>query len=210
MAKKDEQLESLNEIRSIMERSTRFISLSGLSGIFAGIFALIGALIAWGILGYGIPGFSEETVSLTDLSDGTLMWHLFLDATIVLVLALGTSYFFSRRKALKKGVPFWGKPTRRLLENLFLPLTVGGIFCLILFINGNVSMVISLSLIFYGLALYNASHFTLNEVRYLGFADIICGIFALLFPSIGLIFWAVGFGVFHIAYGLFMHLKYDR
>jgi hypothetical protein len=202
MVTKDEQLESLNEIRSIMERSTRFISLSGLSGVFAGIYALIGAIIAWGILGYDIPGFSEGAVALSDLSQEILLWYLFL--------ALGTSYFFSRRKAQKKGVPFWSKSTRRLLANLFIPLTAGGIFCLILFINGNVPMVIALSLIFYGLALYNASHFTLNEVRYLGLADIICGIFALLFPAIGLVFWAIGFGIFHIAYGLFMHLKYDR
>lgn len=210
MATNDEQLERLNEIRSIMERSTRFISLSGLSGIFTGVYALIGAIIAWGIQGFGIPGVAEVTASTTDLLHDRFLWYLFLDATIVLLLAVGTSYFFSRRKARKKGVPFWGKPTRRLLTNLFLPLTVGGIFCLILFIDGNVSMVISLSLIFYGLALFNASHFTLNEIRYLGLAHIICGIFALLFPAIGLVFWAIGFGVFHIAYGLFMYLKYDK
>ena len=210
MATKNEQLDSLNEIRSIMERSTRFISLSGLSGIFAGIFALIGALVAWGIMGYGIPGFPGASSSSIDMSNESFLWYLFLDATIVLFLALSTSYYFSRRKARKKNVPFWGKPTRRLLANLFLPLTVGGVFCLVLFIEGNVTMVISLSLIFYGLALYNASHFTLNEVLYLGLANIGCGIFALLFPSIGLVLWATGFGIFHIAYGLFMHLKYDR
>jgi len=210
MATKDEQLESLNEIRSLMERSTRFISLSGLSGIFAGVFALIGAVIAWWILGFEAPGYPEGIESIPDLSYKQLMWYLFLDATIVLLLALGTSYYFSHRKAQKKGVPFWSKSTRRLLANLFIPLTAGGIFCLILFINGNVSIVISLSMIFYGLALYNASNFTLNEVRYLGLANIICGIFALLFPAIGLIFWAIGFGIFHIAYGSFMHLKYDK
>ena len=210
MGSKDEQLKDLNEIRSIMERSTRFISLSGLSGVFAGIFALIGAVIAWGILGYGAPGYSEGITSLPDLSHKPFLWYLFLDATIVLVLALGTSYYFSYRKAKKKGLSLWGKSTRRLLFNLFLPLTAGGIFCLILFINHDIALVISLSLVFYGIALFNASNFTLNEVRYLGLADIICGIFALLFPAIGLIFWAIGFGVFHIIYGLVMHIKYDK
>lgn len=209
MATKDEQLESLNEIRSIMERSTRFISLSGLSGVFAGIYALIGAVIAWCILGYEAPGYTEGITALPDLSHKSFLWYLFLDASIVLLLALGTSYFFSRRKARKKGLPFWGKSTKRLLVNLFIPLTAGGIFCLVLFINRDISLVISLSLIFYGLALFNASHFTLNEVRYLGLADIICGIIALIFPDFGLVFWAIGFGIFHIIYGLLMHIKYD-
>ncbi len=210
MATKDEQLENLNEIRSIMERSTRFISLSGLSGVFAGIFAMIGAVVAWGIMGYGIPGFTESDSTSPDLYRQPFLWYLFLDATIVLLLALCTSYYFSRRKAKNKGITFWSSSTRRLLANLFIPLTAGGIFCLILFINGNLTMVISLSLIFYGIALYNASNFTLNEVRYLGLADIICGILAMLFPAIGLVLWATGFGIFHIAYGLYMHIKYDR
>lgn len=209
MTTKDEQLESLNEIRSIMERSTRFISLSGLSGIFAGIYALIGAVIAWSILGY-TPGYNEGVTTLPDISHTPLLWYLFLDASIVLLLALCTSFVFSRRKAKRKGLPFWGKSTRRLLVNLFIPLTAGGIFCLILFINHDISLVIALSMVFYGLALFNASHFTLNEVRYLGLADIVCGILAVIFPEFGLIFWAIGFGIFHIIYGLVMHFKYDR
>jgi hypothetical protein len=210
MTTKDEQLKDLNEIRSIMERSTRFISLSGLSGVFAGIYALIGAVIAWWILGYGSPGYVEGVTTLPDISHRPLLWHLFLDATIVLLFALGTSFFLSYRKALKKGHPLWSKSTRRLLFNLFIPLTAGGVFCLILFINRDISLVISLSLIFYGLALFSASNFTLDEVRYLGLADILCGILALIFPAIGLVFWAIGFGLFHIIYGLVMHIKYDR
>ncbi len=42
-----EQLEALSDIRSMMEQSSRFISLSGLSGIFAGITALVGAGLAY-------------------------------------------------------------------------------------------------------------------------------------------------------------------
>ena len=42
--------EDLQAIREIMERSSKFLSLSGLSGIFAGVCALIGAAIAWFII----------------------------------------------------------------------------------------------------------------------------------------------------------------
>ncbi len=40
-------LDHLKEIRNMMERSSRFISLSGLSGVFVGTFALLGALAAY-------------------------------------------------------------------------------------------------------------------------------------------------------------------
>ena len=43
---KEEQLQNLAEIRSLMERSSRFISLSGLSGVGAGVCALVGSAAA--------------------------------------------------------------------------------------------------------------------------------------------------------------------
>ena len=42
--------EDLSHIRSMMERSSRFISLSGLSGVFAGLVALLGAGYVYFIL----------------------------------------------------------------------------------------------------------------------------------------------------------------
>ena len=47
MDKRNEHLETLSEIRSLMERSSRFISLSGLSGVAAGVFALMGAAMVY-------------------------------------------------------------------------------------------------------------------------------------------------------------------
>jgi len=39
--------QNLESIRQLMERSVKFVSLSGLSGILAGIYALIGAVLAY-------------------------------------------------------------------------------------------------------------------------------------------------------------------
>jgi hypothetical protein len=66
------------------------------------------------------------------------------------------------------------------------------------------------SLIFYGLALINGSKYTLGEVRYLGFAQLITGFIALWFVGSGLYFWAFGFGILHIIYGVAMWWKYER
>jgi predicted lysophospholipase L1 biosynthesis ABC-type transport system permease subunit len=43
----NQHLEDIAEIRAMMERSTRFLSLSGLSGVFAGTFGLIASGLAY-------------------------------------------------------------------------------------------------------------------------------------------------------------------
>jgi len=210
MVTNNEQLQDLSEIRSIMERSTRFISLSGLSGIFAGTFALAGVAVAYLYLGYGDLAYEEGIRPLPDISNTSFMWYLLIDALAVLILSLGTSLYFSKRKASRNGIPFWDNSARRLLINMFIPLFTGGILCLILFFEREVFLVIALTLIFYGLALFSAGKYTLDEVRYLGIGEIVCGIFAAGLPKFGLIFWATGFGLFHIIYGVVMYNKYDR
>jgi hypothetical protein len=64
--------------------------------------------------------------------------------------------------------------------------------------------------VFYGLALVNASKYTLTDIRYLGITEIILGILNIFFLRRGLYFWALGFGVLHIIYGLVMWWKYER
>ena len=43
---KDKALESVNEIKELMEKSSKFISISGLAAIMAGVYALAGTYIA--------------------------------------------------------------------------------------------------------------------------------------------------------------------
>jgi hypothetical protein len=77
-----------------------------------------------------------------------------------------------------------------------------------LLVNGYIGFVTPLTLIFYGLALVNASKYTLSEVRSLGIIEIVIGLFAMHFIGYGLLLWAVGFGVMHIIYGIIMHIRY--
>jgi hypothetical protein len=206
-----EHLEALTEIRSIMERSSRFISLSGLSGVAAGIWALLGAVAAFWYLG-ATP--FEGTIPYDRISDHPTrldpISFFFLDAALVLILALATGIYFTTRKARRKGLPVWDRLTRRLLVNLFIPLAAGGIFCLALIKHGEADLIASATLIFYGLALLNASKYTLNDIRYLGLMEVGLGLISAFFTGYGLEFWTIGFGILHILYGTAMYFKYER
>ncbi|MFC0181129.1 hypothetical protein SAMN04515674_11981 [Pseudarcicella hirudinis] len=198
----NQHLQDLTEIRSMMERSTRFISLSGLSGVFAGTFALTGAYFAYERI------LQESTDALQN--DSSLLRFIATDGAIVLILSLSFSVYFTLRKAKKKSLKVWDNTSRRLLFNMAIPLVAGGLFSLILLKHAP-HLIDSATLIFYGLALVNASKYTYDEVRYLGYIEIILGLICGLLDEwrLGLLFWAVGFGVLHIIYGILMYRKYE-
>ncbi|MFA6249853.1 MAG: hypothetical protein WC615_23165 [Mucilaginibacter sp.] len=209
--KENEIQDELTSIRSLMERSSKFISLSGLSGVLAGIYALIGAALGYKII-YGSGGFfSYREYVMADVNRQPMsLYTLILIALAVLVASIVTGVALTFRKAKKKGQPVWGNTSRQLLFNMAVPLFTGGALMLVLINRGYFGVVASASLIFYGLALVNASIFTFKDVRYLGICDIFLGLLAGLLPGYGLLFWAIGFGVLHIVYGSIMYLKYDR
>lgn len=186
----------------MMERSSKFISLSGLSGIIAGLTAIAGAAFAYFYL--------LRDPSLTDYNLMQEMMILLIDALIVLFVSVSFGIYFSWRKARRYNQPLFNKVAMRTLYNMGIPLVAGGIFCLILLLRGDIRMVIAGTLIFYGIALINASKFTFEEVHYLGVTEIILGIAAAVFQKHGLVFWTLGFGVCHILYGFIMYQKYDR
>jgi hypothetical protein len=209
--KENEIQDELTSIRSMMERSSKFISLSGLSGVLAGVYALIGAGLAYYVLYYkdafmisrsNIPGLIPDVSAKAE--------KLIMIAIIVLLLSVTTGIVLTIRKAKKKGQPVWGNTSRQLLFNMAVPLFTGGALMLVLLNRGYFGVIASASLIFYGLALVNASIFSFKDVRYLGICDIFLGLLAGLLPGYGLLFWAIGFGVLHIVYGSIMYIKYDR
>lgn len=212
MNSQNEHLETLNEIRTMMERSTKFISLSGLSGVAAGVVALIGAGMVY--LYLGTQPFSHEPHYYVK-AIGMEKWGLnyleffFIDALLVLLSALGMGYYFTNRRAQQKGQKMWDATSLRLGINMFIPLAAGGLFCLALLYHGYVGLVAPSTLLFYGLALVNASKYTLNDIRNLGLCEIALGLIAMIFIGYGLEFWAIGFGLLHIVYGIMMYNKYE-
>jgi len=195
---KEQYLEDLKDIKDIMTRSSRFISLSGLSGVFAGVFALIGAYLAYQTVYYQ-QSYVDYRTAVIDLES---VLKLIGIATGVIVLSFVFGIYFTTKKAKEKRQKLWDRSTRLLLINLFIPLIAGGILCLMLLLKGYIGFVAPFTLIFYGLALVNASKYTLSQIKSLGLLEIALGLIATHYIGYGLIFWAIGFGVLHIIYGL--------
>jgi uncharacterized membrane protein YgdD (TMEM256/DUF423 family) len=212
MNKQQEQLDALNDIRTMMERSSRFISLSGLSGVIAGIAAVTGVVAAYVFLGMTVSESGYYRYVLNE--EGTLnlpVVHFFLYSGIaILLVALLAAALLSARKAGKAGVPAWNSTSKRMLVNLGIPLFAGGVYCLIMLFHGLIALIAPATLLFYGLALLNASKYTLNDIRYLGVLQIVLGLLASFVIEYGLLFWVAGFGFLHIVYGIAMYLKYER
>lgn len=226
---KEEQIQDeLVSIRKLMERSSKFISLSGLSGILAGVYALIGAGFVYYYVYYTAADYyavsykSEPVKGLFYGNDSVQSYAglfvafsfnlkmIFFVAFLVLAFSIGTGLILTIRTAKKKGQSIWGKTSRLMLFNLAVPLLCGGLFILLLINQRTYLLVLPVSLIFYGLALFSASNYTFTDVKYLGLCEIVLGLIAASLPGWGLLFWAIGFGLLHIVYGSVMYFKYDR
>ena len=203
----------LAHIRGLMERSTRFLSLSGLSGVVAGAVALAGAALARFHINQALaPGADPLTYDLqrAPLPLDDLRLILVQDALLVLLLALLGAFWFTWRRSRSTGQDLWDASARRLMMNMLVPLSAGGIFCLALLFYGLPGLVAPATLVFYGLALFNASKYTLDEIRWLGLSELALGLISLLWLEAALLFWAIGFGALHILYGGVMYLRHER
>jgi hypothetical protein len=210
MENNSNSIEDIRTIRRIMEESSRFLSLSGLSGVFAGVFAITGALVAYFlILNSGNIHYDGSFKNLAVKDIATIRWQLIADAVIVLVLAILSAFYLSLRKAKHAGKTFWTPVSKRLLINLLIPLITGGIFIVILMVQNHIRLIVPGMLIFYGLSLVSAGKFTYNEIFYLGILEIFIGLISAIFPDQSLFFWIFGFGILHIIYGLLMYRKYE-
>lgn len=197
--------EDLSHIRSMMERSSRFISLSGLSGVVAGLAAIAGAVYVYFV-------FQREEIDYFDgkrnVFGSALVKELVMIGIAILVVALLSGYIFTANKSKRKGLKIWDATTRRLLVTFAVPLVTGGFFCLALLYHHLFVFIAPATLLFYGLALVSAERYTLTDIKYLGYCQIILGLISLFFLGWGLLFWTIGFGALHIVYGLIMHKKY--
>ncbi|MGB5418091.1 MAG: hypothetical protein WBN21_04630, partial [Algibacter sp.] len=195
-------LKDISDIKDMMNKSSRFISLSGLSGILAGIYALVGATVAYWL----VSTYSNGVLIL----DGQIFRLCLLILMMVAFLSIVTGILLTTQKAKKHDEKIWDATSKRLVYNFLIPLITGGTYILIILSQGKYGQSGGLMLIFYGLALVNASKYSLGDIRYLGFIEIVLGLIAALFPGYGFWLWVIGFGFMHIIYGSWMHFKYDK
>lgn len=206
MKENQEYLEDLKAIRGIMQRSSNFISLSGISGILAGIYACIAAFVTYSYI-YKHRYYYDDSILVITKST---IYKIIAIATVTLVLAISTGLIMAARKAKKKQQKIFDKSALLLVLHFLIPLVVGGAICLIFLWRGYLNFLSGFTLIFYGLALVSASKYTYKEVLLLGLTEILLGLITIMIPGYGLIFWVIGFGLMHILYGAIMHFKYER
>lgn len=207
----EKYLQDIAEIKNMMNKSSRFLSLSGLSGILAGFYALIGAYLAHNIIQYTYDSrYVIVRGKINSESTENTIKQLFIIAAVVVILSIITGLILSSSKAKKLGEKLWDVSSKRLLIQFSIPLISGGLFALALLYHRYYGLIAPVTLIFYGLACVNASKYTLGDVKYLGLSMIIIGLISTFFVGYGLFFWAIGFGLCHIGYGFVMYKKYDR
>lgn len=201
MKKEQDYIKDIAEIRSMMERSSKFLSLSGWAGIMAGLYALAGAFVAYRVFGFD----PDEIFYRADELQSVIVL-----ATLILILALISAVLLSWRNAQDKSEKIWTATSRRLVVHMAFPLVSGGILMLIFISKGLIGLIAPLSLLFYGLALVNASKYTFDDIKYLGFVQIGLGMISSYFIEFSLLIWAIGFGVVHIIYGITMYIRYEK
>jgi hypothetical protein len=208
MKKDTDYLQDIEEIRSLMEKSSKFISLSGWAGIFAGVFALLGSYIALTYLDFNPQSLSVDTEN--NPFQQKQIFSVVQLALLVFLLAISFALFFTHRRAKRKDELLWTPTAKRLVMNMAVPLFTGGILILLFISKGFIGFVAPFSLLFYGLALFTISKFTFDEVKILGLIEILLGLISVYKVSLGLLFWSIGFGVVHIIYGIYVYFKYER
>ncbi len=194
-------LKDISEIKDLMNKSSRFISLSGLSGILAGIYALIGAAVAYWL----VANSARQYLIL----DGEIFRLVLLDLFLIAFISIVTAIYLTTKKAKRNEVKVWDNSSRRLILNFLIPLVVGGIYILIILGQQKYGQTAALMLIFYGLALINASKYSIGNIRYLGYIELVLGLICAMLPGYGFWLWVFGFGIMHIIYGTLMYYKYD-
>lgn len=206
MKKERDYIRDITEIRTMMERSSKFLSLSGWAGIMAGIYALAGAYIAYAFLNFQ----PEELFYSSSGTSSSNMLEVVLLGLTILSLALVTAVLLSYKRAGKRGEKLWNPTAKQLLINMAVPLVTGGLLIILMIYKGLIGLIAPFSLLFYGLALFIAGRYTYKEVRTLGLIQIILGLISSYFIEYGLLIWALGFGIVHIIYGLYMNYKYEK
>ena len=201
-----EHLKDISDIRNLMEQQSKFLSLSGLSGVSAGLVALLGTVAGWFFIGQP----SDFGASGVDVPASDLVRFFVRVAFMVLVLALGFAVLFSLRMAKKRKLPVWNRSAKRMLVSLGIPLVVGAVFGMMQLTRMELAWVPATSLLFYGMALLNASKYTVPEIRLLAISELVIGWCCAAWYEYSLLFWGLGFGVLHVVYGIMMYFRYER
>ncbi|HEY4539305.1 MAG TPA: hypothetical protein VIG94_04750 [Faecalibacter sp.] len=194
--------EQLEEIKSMMQKTTKFSSINGWSGIWVGIIGLVASYLVYSIILES--SFQWHGLAPDESRDAKLAFMLI----ITLIVACSGGVYFIAKKSKRNGESFINSVTKRILIRFLTILGIGGLVCGLLYYHLSFVYVAPSTLLFYGLALLYIERDTIKELKYLAFVEIILGLLAFYFIYNGLLFWTIGFGIVHLFFGVFLVNKY--
>ena len=199
-----EALNTLHEIKELMEKSSRFQSINGWSIIIIGLLASVVSAGACTLL---LPheGLSWMPEGWNGLLINSPYRTLIASACAValLVVSFAVVCFGSYRLMKRQGDFVFGKTIRRPLFHFSVPMVVGGLLCVAMLLQGHYGLTSTFMLVFYGLALLNASHYTSRSIALLGYCELVLGVVDCFVVSHAILFWFLGFGLLHIVFGIY-------
>ena len=196
-------LNTLHEIKELMEKSSRFQAISGWSILIVGLLASVVSAGAWLLLlpheGMSMGGMLINSPYRTLIASSV--------ALALLVVSFAVVCFGSYRMMKRQGGFEFGRTIRRPLFHFAVPMVVGGLLCLAMLMQGHYGLTSTFMLVFYGLALLNASHYTSRSIALLGYCELVLGVVDCFVVSHAILFWFLGFGLLHIVFGIYFILK---
>lgn len=187
--------ENLRVIRELMERSTRYTTFSGYSGVLAGTASITGCIITW-LLQQGPSGLYPARVPFL------LTWSL------VVLFAIGADYLLTKRHAARVGKHILSRLGQQMAFASLPGLGTGALLTLLLVRHHLLNEVYPLWMLCYGIAICAVGLFSQREVKYLGALFLCAGALTLVLiqgqPGWGLPMMALSFGGFHIVWGVLM------
>lgn len=209
--KENEVKQTLDDIREMMSKSSRFQAISGWSIIVIGLLAGIASLMAAAVIGVADVPFFDNLQRYSTLNTPLKIRIAALIALILFTVCLLIVFVFAIVKSKRHNLPFaFDKRMRQMLLDFFIPLIAGGLFSMAMVMQQHYGLTSSIMLMFYGLALINCSHYTYPILRWLGYTELLIGIIDCFTMSHALLFWFLGFSVAHILFGIIYVLMFDR
>jgi len=204
-------------MKKSLEQSSRFISLSGLSGVFVGFCGLLGTYIMHYLIRGDDTKSDKEMLNIISSFDYyNLSVHVFVGEHLIflaiytVIFAILFAFYLTLRRSKRENHPIWDIHIQKQLSTLSIPLIVGLIFVIKLVASANYPLIVPSLLLFYGIALVNIRGLTNGDIGYLGYAFIVLGIVNLWLEGWGILFFGFGFGVLHIIYGTVTFIIYER
>lgn len=209
--KENEVKQTLDDIREMMSKSSRFQAISGWSIIVIGLLAGIASLMAAAVIGVADVPFFDNLQRYSTLNTPLKIRIAALIALILFTVCLLIVFVFAIVKSKRHNLPFaFDKRMRQMLLDFLIPLIAGGLFSMAMVMQQHYGLTSSIMLMFYGLALINCSHYTYPILRWLGYTELLIGIIDCFTMSHALLFWFLGFSVAHILFGIIYVLMFDR